>query len=263
MMNSMSISAKVMRRKFSRDVFILIVICCFSCLYVALFHRGLPKYAKSWVYIRPLPVSEDGTMASDRCEMVKWPARKDTHRDAPLWKLPSQTISPISSKMSVCQNNYASFNILLVLSYPGNYLVRKFVRSTYGNLSDAVNRHPTLRGNWKVFFLIGRPEDDDTIQSVIVENKVHNDVLVVNLTENYETLTLKMIMAYNFITCNCPNINYLVKTDDDYYIRIPKLDSLVDELEKRTGIKRGNSTLGLYSGADCHTSKGMHLISLF
>ena len=53
-------------------------------------------------------------------------------------------------------------------------------------------------------------------------------MLVTNLVDNYITVpTLKLLIAFEYISQECLNVKYLVKTDDDIYLHIPKLERAI------------------------------------
>ena len=75
--------------------------------------------------------------------------------------------------------------------------------------------------------------------------------LVVNINEGYSNLTLKMMVAFKFVFCFCPNAAYLVKSDDDNYLLMEKLENAITkeqqkvDLEMQHGFRRsGEMYLG-------------------
>ena len=54
---------------------------------------------------------------------------------------------------------------------------------------------------------------------------------MVNIEEDYENVTLKMLIALKFVTCYCPNAEYLVKADDDTFINIAALDREISKTQ--------------------------------
>ena len=58
------------------------------------------------------------------------------------------------------------------------------------------------------------------------------DVLAVNISDFYYGIALKLLMAYKLISCVCTNVKYVVKTDDDMYIRIPRLAKSLEKVEE-------------------------------
>jgi Galactosyltransferase len=53
--------------------------------------------------------------------------------------------------------------------------------------------------------------------------KVYGDLLQGNFQDSYQNLTYKHTMAFKWFVYNCPNVNYLLKTDDDVFVNTPLL----------------------------------------
>ena len=108
------------------------------------------------------------------------------------------------------------------------------IRDTYANFSS----QKSLQFSWKRIFVVGSPRNEKEEYSLSLENKAFNDILVLNIAENYTKLSLKMLGALKFVGCFCPTAKYLVKTDDDAYINIAALDRMLVESEKQLEQKR-------------------------
>ena len=58
---------------------------------------------------------------------------------------------------------------------------------------------------------------------------MHHDILHLNIADSYDSLTLKELSGNAWILKNCPNVSYLISTDDDIYVNLPKLTSKLSE----------------------------------
>ena len=88
-------------------------------------------------------------------------------------------------------------------------------------------------------FLVGRPNDRENLQKLTQENAKFNDIVVINIEEvYYSNPTLKMIIAFKFVSCFCPNANYFVKSDDDNFIDMHRLDILIARAEATLELSR-------------------------
>ena len=106
---------------------------------------------------------------------------------------------------------------LLVLITSGvqtSYVTRRNrVRDTWG---DEAN-HPASK-DWKRIFLLGRTQAIEIQQ----EAAVYNDILVLNMTDNYDNLVIKVFSGLLWSIIHM-NPRFILKADDDVYVRIPYL----------------------------------------
>ena len=107
-------------------------------------------------------------------------------------------------------------------------------------------------------FLVGRPNDKKGLHKLTQENAEFNDLVVINVEEvYYNNPTLKMIIAFKFVACFCPNAKYFAKTDDDNFIDMYHLDRSISraetileysQLEILKKMGSGSPTGGFYMG---------------
>ena len=124
------------------------------------------------------------------------------------------------------------------------------IRGTYANFNASGDGT-----NWTRMFLVGSPRNETETQLLEKENRQFGDIVVVNVTENYFwKLTLKMLIAFIFVSCYCPTADYFVKTDDDNAIDIDGLERKVQESQVRADkdmtneVKRGFQHRPIYLG---------------
>ena len=112
---------------------------------------------------------------------------------------------------------------LLVLITSGvrtSYVSRRNrVRDTWGNEAN----HPASK-DWKRVFLLGRTQAIEIQQ----EAAVFNDILVLNMTDNYDNLVIKVFSGLLWSIIHL-NPRYILKADDDVYVRIPYLISWLEK----------------------------------
>ena len=111
---------------------------------------------------------------------------------------------------------------------------RDAIRQTWGNHSNCDQRK-ALKDNrlkdlrWLMVFVVGKAgpgTNDDELN--IAEAKEHNDMLIGNITENYLNNIIKFYMGQ--VWASRFDIKYTMKTDDDVYVRIPRvLEYLVNQ----------------------------------
>ncbi|OWF49119.1 Beta-1,3-galactosyltransferase 5 [Mizuhopecten yessoensis] len=78
--------------------------------------------------------------------------------------------------------------------------------------------------NFCLFFLIGKENNVD----VNNESSANGDILQVNVTENYYSLTYKVMEGFNWVTHFCYEARFFFKTDDDVYFDL----EFLKEIEK-------------------------------
>lgn len=106
----------------------------------------------------------------------------------------------------------------------------------------------------KTVFAIGTKElDDDISRRIRAENGVYNDLLLLNeLKDSYKNLTLKLISALEKLNTVTPNYKYLLKCDDDSYVKLDHLAIDLIEYSKKVSEKQRRketmNNLELYMG---------------
>lgn len=76
----------------------------------------------------------------------------------------------------------------------------------------------------KFFFVVGIGGLDayDKLQ-IDNEKKVLNDMLLFEFVDNYRDLTTKMLLSIKWINQSMKGLTYLIKCDDDAFLRIDKI----------------------------------------
>ncbi|XP_023241869.1 beta-1,3-galactosyltransferase 1-like [Centruroides sculpturatus] len=135
---------------------------------------------------------------------------------------------------NLCSND--SFTLLiLVCSSVKNYEQRKTIRETWGSLAtNTFNKNEDFR----MAFLIGAAEND-TSSKLLEESKRHNDIIQEDFIDSYNNLTLKSVMLLKWVKNYCPNVRYILKTDDDMYINVQNLIASLKRLGTRSRILFG------------------------
>lgn len=127
------------------------------------------------------------------------------------------------------------------------------IRQTWGNLDR--NRLPDDH-HWKVVFMMGKAETDETNEAIMSEYQRYGDLIIGNYTDRYRVITTKVLMAFQWasqIRCS-----YILKTDDDVYVDVPKLAHwLMKVLKKPTSFYGGV----VYSGKVVRDKTHRHYIS--
>ena len=104
---------------------------------------------------------------------------------------------------------------------------REAIRQTWGNQSNCEQRKALKDDRlkdlrWLMVFVVGKAgpgTNDDELN--IAEAKQHNDMLIGNITDNYINNVIKFFMGQ--VWASQFNIKYTFKTDDDVYVRVPRV----------------------------------------
>ena len=112
---------------------------------------------------------------------------------------------------------------LLVLIPSGvntSYVIgRNNIRDTWGNEAN----HPASK-DWRRIFVLGRTQAIEIQQ----EAAVFNDILVLNMTDSYRNLVIKVLSGLLWSIGNL-NPRFILKADDDVYVRVPYLISWLEK----------------------------------
>lgn len=111
-----------------------------------------------------------------------------------------------------CSDTSEKFDVLiLVHSAVGNFKNRQILRESLNHFS----KQP------KTLFLIGRTMDDISQEFIIRESKQFKDIVQGSFHDSYKNLTRKHVMGLTWVLKNCPNVDFVLKMDDDIFINLP------------------------------------------
>ena len=81
-------------------------------------------------------------------------------------------------------------------------------------------------------FIIGSSRNKTIQQQLISESSVYKDILLSDFIDDYRNLTIKTIVGLKWAVSNCPQIQYILKTDSDILLNLNKWRSLMFGPEK-------------------------------
>ena len=179
------------------------------------------------------------TQPLDRIELRKFPGKY------------FDIISPMAKPRGYSEQSL--FLLVIVSTSPNNVDRRTMIRQTWGNFDR--NRLPGDH-RWKVVFMMGKAERHETNEAIMSEHQRYGDLIIGNYTDRYRVITTKVLMTFQWasqIRCS-----YILKTDDDVYVDVPKLAHwLMEVLKKPTSFYGGV----LYSGHVVRDKTHRHYIS--
>ncbi|KAH8323419.1 hypothetical protein KR067_008284 [Drosophila pandora] len=96
--------------------------------------------------------------------------------------------------------------------------------------------HYGSRSDIGMAFVLGRGNDTHLNERLDGENMMYADMIRGNFVDSYNNLTLKTISALEWTHWHCPLAKYVLKTDDDMFINVPKLMEFLDTLKAKRKI---------------------------
>ncbi|CAH2099843.1 unnamed protein product [Euphydryas editha] len=134
---------------------------------------------------------------------------------------------------------------VLIISSPMNEVKRDAIRATWANFVDNIIvengehlykwNHTWIENNnkqdsIKCFFVVGvQGLDSVKLKKIQSEHARSNDLLLLsNFEDSYKNLASKLIHALQWISNNLKQLKYIIKCDDDSFVRI---DLIVRDLE--------------------------------
>ncbi|XP_043685267.1 beta-1,3-galactosyltransferase 1-like isoform X2 [Vespula pensylvanica] len=158
----------------------------------------------------------------------------NTSRDVRNYIHPGN-ITSILNPLALC--SLPPYLLIIICSSVGNYKARMAIRNTWANKN---NLDLLYNSTVKVAFLLGQ-SDNDTLNSFIIEESFQfNDILQEKFLDTYNNLTLKSIMILKWVTTNCEEAKFIMKTDDDMFVNIILLMKTLQARTQSKGVLLGS-----------------------
>ncbi|XP_068929564.1 beta-1,3-galactosyltransferase 4 [Petaurus breviceps papuanus] len=148
--------------------------------------------------------------------------------------VPAAPVPPLSlprfliPNVEVCRGSGSQlFLLILVSTAPEHQEQRDAIRSSWGALQE------TQGHLVRTLFILGEPDYSrwkNIKEALKWEAQVKGDIVQAAFMDSYRNLTLKTLTGLAWAARYCPNVHYVLKTDDDVYINVP---GLVAELDQR------------------------------
>lgn len=127
----------------------------------------------------------------------------------------------------ICPMNGEKLELLMLVTSKWTHVgERMAIRQTWGHFAS--------RKDVSLAFMLGQGLDKEVNQTLSDENNVYGDIIQGNFIDSYNNLTLKTISYLEWVDENCSRAKYILKTDDDVFINVPRLlKFLSDHTSKR------------------------------
>ncbi|KAK7003373.1 beta-1 3-galactosyltransferase 5 [Biomphalaria glabrata] len=115
------------------------------------------------------------------------------------------------------------------------FVSRETVRNTW--LSEVRNKEKFQ--NVRYFFLLGNTDSESVRQDIQDESRLYKDIVQYNFDDTYRNLTIKTVLAMQWLHSRCPYSKFFFKTDDDVWVNVTNLLAVLqihgDKLERALG----------------------------
>ena len=130
--------------------------------------------------------------------------------------------SPILQNVHLCSSNEIDL-MIIIISSGSHFLERQSVRETWGSIPNMFNVYA------RHLFVVGYQAGANLYQNLLNEAKNELDLLYLTIDDN--SITLKELHSYRWLEINCPNVTFTFKTEDDLFVNPFLLHELVRELK--------------------------------
>ena len=199
-----------------------------KCLYKNLFKGGSQPIVVSNIgHIAPVSSSAlDAAVAA----AAPQPASSDTLKGIRTSDLYVSGHS--QPNIELCPNSGEFLRLLiLITSAPIHREARLAIRQTWG--------HYATRRDIAIGFILGATQTQSIEDSLAAENYMYGDIVRGRFIDSYNNLTLKTISSLEWIDTYCPKVSFVLKTDDDMFINVPRLLAFIDQHQKETNVIYG------------------------
>lgn len=104
-------------------------------------------------------------------------------------------------------------------------ILRMAIRKTWGNSTERKRKH-----KWRIYFALGISSSYTMNLKNSQEALAYNDIIIGNFSDTYKNIVIKTFMSHFWAYFRFDSM-YVLKTDDDVYVRVSKLSKW---LEKRS-----------------------------
>ncbi|XP_046642716.1 lactosylceramide 1,3-N-acetyl-beta-D-glucosaminyltransferase-like [Daphnia pulicaria] len=148
---------------------------------------------------------------------------------APCAAAGGQLVGSINSKVNGSRHRRSLF--VSVISGPNNFERRATIRRTWpAHFRNQTNlNHPLDVVGFG--FLVGLTNNDSVVQQKVKEeSETFGDILQVNMIDRYVDLSVKLASLFNWVDTYCPRVDFVLKVDDDVYVNVHNLATVLYSL---------------------------------
>ncbi|XP_055922209.1 beta-1,3-galactosyltransferase 4 isoform X2 [Eupeodes corollae] len=125
----------------------------------------------------------------------------------------------------ICPDEGDGIKLLIIITSAHSHQdARLSIRQTWG--------HYGTRRDVAIAFILGYTNNQTLENALNQENYIYGDLIRGHFVDSYNNLTLKTISALEWVDQNCPQAKFVLKTDDDMFINVPKLMAFLEKHQK-------------------------------
>ncbi len=144
-------------------------------------------------------------------------------------------------KIQPCRKTGGLF--VAVISAPDYFDKRQIIRQTW--LRHMFMQSDLGKLNLSGFgFVVGLTRSNETQIQIEEESAKYNDILQIDMMDDYYNLTLKVVGLTNWINNHCSQVDFVLKVDDDVYINVHNLLTVLGTLNATEQSVYGSVTVG-------------------
>lgn len=148
-----------------------------------------------------------------------------------------------SCKDNAFRNN-ASKLFVAVISAPHYFHKRTVIRQTW--LRHLLQQTDFGSVNLIRFaFILGLTDNQEIQKRIDLENAMYGDILQIEMFDDYYNLTLKVVGLLNWINDNCSAVDFVFKADDDVYVNVQNLVTVLKTLNSSEQSMYGSLAEGI------------------
>lgn len=111
--------------------------------------------------------------------------------------------------------------LILITSSPDHGEQRMAIRQTWGHFGQ--------RKDIGVAFVLGMSKVNQINEAIKAEMDMYGDIIQAKFVDAYDNLTLKTVSMFEWVDSYCSLVPFVLKTDDDMFINIPKLLAVTEK----------------------------------
>lgn len=152
-----------------------------------------------------------------------------------------------------CQNTQRNGTSLFVavISAVNYFDKRNVIRETWLNHLHQLQTHfgasMTLVG---FAFIVGLTENDEIQTQIEAESAAHGDIIQIDMNDVYYNLTQKVVGLVNWMNHHCSQVDFILKVDDDVYVNVQNLVTVITLLEPSEQSVYGTAADGIVRRGD-------------
>ncbi|XP_076394516.1 beta-1,3-galactosyltransferase 5 isoform X2 [Megachile rotundata] len=118
--------------------------------------------------------------------------------------------------------------VIIIMSAPTHLEARMAIRQTWGHFGQ--------RSDIGILFMLGATLDPKVEMILKKEQKTYNNIIRGKFLDSYSNLTLKTISTLEWVDSYCSKVKFLLKTDDDMFINVPRLQTFIMKHAKNKNV---------------------------